>query len=66
MKVLNAITAPKTIRPEKVVQFGEGNFLRAFVDWIINKMNQSTDFNGSVVIVQPLPEGRVPVMNEQD
>ena len=66
MKVLNAITAPKTIRPEKVVQFGEGNFLRAFVDWIINKMNQSTDFNGSVVIVQPLLEGRVPVLNEQD
>lgn len=66
MKSLNASTAHKTIRPERIVQFGEGNFLRAFVDWIIQKMNQKTDFNGNVVIVQPLPEGRVPVLNEQD
>ena len=58
MKSLNASTAHKTIRPERIVQFGEGNFLRAFVDWIIQKMNQKTDFNGNVVIVQPLPEGR--------
>lgn len=66
MKTLNATTAHKTIRPERIVQFGEGNFLRAFVDWIINKMNQTTDFNSSVVIVQPLPEGRVPNLNEQN
>ena len=36
--------------PEKVIQFGEGNFLRAFVDWIIWNMDQKTDFNGSVVV----------------
>lgn len=40
--------------PEKIIQFGEGNFLRAFVDWIIYNMNQKTDFNGSVVVVQPI------------
>ena len=45
--------------PEKVIQFGEGNFLRAFVDWIIYNMNQKTDFNGSVVIVQPLGGGMI-------
>lgn len=35
MKALNKGTAPKTQRPERIIQFGEGNFLRAFVDWII-------------------------------
>lgn len=35
MKFLNSLTAPKAHAPERVIQFGEGNFLRAFVDWII-------------------------------
>ena len=52
MKALNKETAPKTQRPERIIQFGEGNFLRAFVDWIIYNMNQKTDFNSSVVVVQ--------------
>ena len=50
MKPLNKQFAPKSVMPEKVIQFGEGNFLRAFVDWIIWNMNQKTDFNGSVVV----------------
>ena len=41
-------------RSEKVLQFGEGNFLRAFVDWQIDIANEKTDFNGNIVIVQPL------------
>lgn len=53
-------------RPIKVVQFGEGNFLRAFVDWIIQRLNTESDFNGNVAIVQPLPEGRVRQIEEQD
>ena len=32
MRELNSKTAPKTVRPERIIQFGEGNFLRAFVD----------------------------------
>ena len=48
MKALNKETAPKTQRPERIIQFGEGNFLRAFVDWIIYNMNQKADFNSSV------------------
>ncbi|EKQ57066.1 MULTISPECIES: tagaturonate reductase [unclassified Clostridium] len=52
--------------PERVLQFGEGNFLRAFVDWQINKMNEEADFNGSVVVVQPLENGLVDMLNEQD
>lgn len=66
MKTLNKETAQKTIRPEKVIQFGEGNFLRAFVDWIIFNMNEKTDFNGSVVVVQPIEKGMIDMLNGQD
>ncbi|AGX42937.1 tagaturonate reductase [Clostridium saccharobutylicum] len=51
---------------ERVIQFGEGNFLRAFVDWQIDKMNEIADFNGSVVIVQPLENGLIDMLNDQD
>ena len=49
-----------------MIQFGEGNFLRAFIEWIIWKTNQKTDFNGSVVVVQPIEKGMVSWLNEQD
>ena len=49
MKELNEKTAGKMLHPERVIQFGEGNFLRAFVDWIIQKMNENVNFNSSVV-----------------
>ena len=52
--------------PEKVLQFGEGNFLRAFVDWQIDKMNKEAGFNGSVVVVHPTENGCVDKLNEQD
>ena len=52
--------------PEKVLQFGEGNFLRAFVDWMIHGMNQKGLFGGRVVIVQPLAQGMVPKLNQQN
>ena len=47
----------KTIRPERVIQFGEGGFLRGFADWMLQKINESSDFNGSVVVVQPIEDG---------
>lgn len=52
--------------PERVLQFGEGNFLRAFVDWQIDKMNKEANFNGGVVVVQPIEKGLVDRLNEQD
>jgi tagaturonate reductase len=52
--------------PEKVIQFGEGNFLRAFVDWMFHQMNKKGLFNGRVVLVQPIAEGLVNKINEQD
>ncbi|MCF0203900.1 MAG: tagaturonate reductase, partial [Muribaculaceae bacterium] len=66
MKTLSKQTAPKSIAPERIIQFGEGNFLRAFVDWIIQNMNQKTDFNSSVVVVQPIERGMVEMLNGQD
>lgn len=53
--------------PERVVQFGEGNFLRGFVDWMIHQLNKKQLFNGKVVAVQPTPHGKVvPKLNAQD
>ena len=66
LKALNARTAPKSHAPERIIQFGEGNFLRCFVDWIIYNMNQKTDFNSSVVVVQPIERGMVDWLNGQD
>lgn len=66
MKALNKLTAPKAVAPEKIIQFGEGNFLRAFVDWIVWNMNQKTDFNASVVVVQPIERGMAEWLNGQD
>ena len=66
LRSLNARTAPKSHAPEKIIQFGEGNFLRCFVDWIVWNMNQRTDFNASVVVVQPIERGMVDMLNAQD
>lgn len=51
---------------ERIIQFGEGNFLRAFADWMIDKMNQEADFDSGVVVVQPIDRGLVDKLNEQD
>jgi tagaturonate reductase len=52
--------------PEKVVQIGEGNFLRAFVDWMFHTMNKQGIFKGRTVVVQPIKEGRISNLNKQD
>lgn len=51
---------------ERVLQFGEGNFLRAFVDWMFDLLNEKTGFDGSVVVVQPIRQGLIHVLNKQD
>ena len=56
----------KTIRPERVIQFGEGGFLRGFVDWMLQKVNESSDFNGNVVVVQPIEMGMCDLLEKQD
>ena len=66
MKLLSKEIAKKEYRKIKIMQFGEGNFLRAFTDWIIQKMNDSGKYEGHVVVVQPLSFGRVKELEEQD
>lgn len=52
--------------PIKVLQIGEGVFLRAFVDPILHELNQSVGFNGGVVVAQPRAGGHARKLNEQD
>ncbi|NLD82997.1 MAG: tagaturonate reductase [Clostridiales bacterium] len=52
--------------PEKVMQFGEGNFLRAFVDDFIDIANEKAAFNGKVVLVQPIAQGLTDLINQQE
>jgi tagaturonate reductase len=64
---LNRKTATQTqIYPTRILQFGEGNFLRAFTDWIVNRMNKDIDFNAGIDVVQPLPAGMAGMLNDQD
>lgn len=52
--------------PIKVVQFGEGNFLRAFVDYAFQKLNEHEGLNAGVAVVQPIERGLVSMLNDQD
>ena len=52
--------------PERVLQFGEGNFLRAFVDYFFDMMNERAGFNGKVVLCQPIAQGLADMINEQE
>ncbi len=52
--------------PIKVLQFGEGNFLRAFVDYALQQLNKSADFTAGVAVVQPIDRGMVDMLNDQD
>lgn len=54
------------MRNKKVIQFGEGGFLRGFVDWMLQIVNEKTDFNGSVTVVQPIKNGLCDVLTEQN
>ena len=51
---------------EKIIQFGEGGFLRGFADWMIQKVNDTTDFGGSVVVVQPIENGMCNMLTKQN
>ncbi|MGI6781823.1 MAG: tagaturonate reductase [Acholeplasmataceae bacterium] len=64
MKKLNRKN--KTTSPVKILQFGEGNFLRAFIDDFFQILNDKKLFDGSVCVVQPIEFGRVQELSEQD
>ena len=52
--------------PEKVLQFGEGNFLRAFVDYWFDMSNEKAGWNGKCVLVQPIAQGLTELINKQE
>ena len=51
---------------EKILQFGEGGFLRGFADWMLQTVNEKTDFEGKVVVVQPIEKGMCDILSAQN
>ncbi len=51
---------------EKIIQFGEGGFLRGFVDWMLQQVNEQTAFAGKVVVVQPIASGMCDMLTAQN
>lgn len=66
MKKLNRNNTNVKNRPIKILQFGEGNFLRGFVDWMVDQMNLKAGFDGDIQIVQPLNQGMGKMLNDQE
>ena len=66
MELIGKKMFAKPERPIKIMQFGEGNFLRAFIEWIIQNLNDKGAINSSVAVVQPMPFGRIKELSEQD
>lgn len=66
MKQLNRQEFPNNNYPEKIIQFGEGNFLRAFVDWQLDQLNEYTDLNAGIVVVRPIDTDFPPSLSTQD
>ncbi len=62
----NTMEFKKTQLPERVIQFGEGGFLRGFADWMLQKMNDCGAFGGSVVVVQPIENGLCDALTAQN
>jgi len=66
MKSILDLGVKRVDRPIKVMQFGEGNFLRAFADYFIDILNEKTDFNGNIAIVKPISFGNLDLFKKQD
>ncbi|KFK95562.1 MULTISPECIES: tagaturonate reductase [unclassified Serratia (in: enterobacteria)] len=66
MKQLNRKEFPGANYPDRIIQFGEGNFLRAFIDWQIDLLNEHTGLNAGVVVVRPIDSEQPPSLNTQD
>ena len=66
MKQLNRTDFPSTSYPTKIMQFGEGNFLRAFLDWQIDQLNKKSNLNAGVAVIRPIDYDTLPLLNIQD
>lgn len=66
MELLSKAMTGKKERPIRVVQFGEGNFLRAFVDYMIDIANEQGKFDGDIVLIKPIDFGSLDNFHRQD
>jgi tagaturonate reductase len=67
MKTLNRNTCKANYKaPERIMQFGGGNFLRAFADWMFDVLNKETNFRGSIVVIKPTKGGDYEALKAQD
>lgn len=66
MELLSRERTGKVKRPIKVLQFGEGNFLRAFVDYMIDIANEQGRFDGDIVLVKPIEYGTLDRFHKQE
>lgn len=66
LRTLNQQTVSIQKRPVRILQFGAGNFLRGFCDWMVDILNEKTSFNGNLQIVQPIRPGMGSNIDQQD
>ncbi|MCG8156513.1 tagaturonate reductase [Brenneria goodwinii] len=66
MQTLNRGNFPGRQHPDRVIQFGEGNFLRAFIDWQLDLLNEHTDLDAGIVVVRPIDTDFPPALDTQD
>ena len=66
MQLISKKLFAKPERKIKIMQFGEGNFLRAFIEWILQDLNDKGAIEANVAVVQPMPFGRVKELADQD
>ncbi len=66
MELLSKAKTGKKERPVKVLQFGEGNFLRGFVDYMIDIANEKGEFDGDIVLVKPIEFGSLERFRAQE
>ena len=65
-KLSNNEITNRISRPIRIMQFGGGNFIRGFIDWMIDELNDKTGFNGQVAIVKPTSNGNYNKLKNQD
>ena len=66
MEILGKTMTAKKVRPVKIAQFGEGNFLRGFVDYMIDIANEQGKFDGDIVMIKPTASGNLEKFHRQD
>ena len=66
MELLQRSRTGKKERPIKVLQYGDGNFLRGFVDYMIDIANEKGLFDGDIVLVKPRERGTLDRFHQQE